>query len=106
MADITTSDILINELIKRIDIMRDVIDGITRQPRKPVIPKYISVPAFKEMTGYSDTVVRAYYKNKDLARRGILVKATDCTKQGSWLIDYEKWRKWAVDNAKNALEII
>jgi hypothetical protein len=100
------SEAMGREILKRLNEIQDALmtrETLKEQPLKP--PIWLDIPAFKKITGLGDTAARAYFKNRELIRRKILVKITESGKMGGWLIDYERWVKWANDNAKETLNI-
>jgi hypothetical protein len=92
------------EIMKRFSEIQDTL-AARNQPPERELPRFVNCETFKEITGLGDTAARAYFKNRELIRRGILVKFTDCTKRGGWYLDYGKWLKWANNNAKMALNV-
>jgi hypothetical protein len=105
MQEPTISETMGREILKRIDLLQEMMTAQRNPEVKLKVPKYLDLPAFMEMTGIKETSARTYFKNKELQRRGILVKATTAEYKGGWLLNYDKWHKWANDNAKIALEV-
>jgi hypothetical protein len=102
----TLKPAMYHEIMKRFNEIQDALTALQTPERyssKP--PKWVDLNSFKELTGMGETFARACFKNKELIRREILVKVSEPGKQGGWLLNYEKWLKWANDNAKMTLNM-